>query len=168
MLWSSSAIASAASTATFCVSTVFVRSAMSCIFSSTNFASFCTYFTSSSPWIEYVCPKICTFTGALMVALCVKIAQTVRIQHVARSASRALVGVQHAAPQTATCQHSEREVKLTGAELRAEIFFEGRNNFSAATADLCFRKRCIAALKRHAHEQRIFPRRNILATEKIG
>ena len=26
-----------------------------------------TYFPSSSPWMEYTCPKICTFIGPLMV-----------------------------------------------------------------------------------------------------
>ena len=30
------------------------------------------------PWMEYVCPKICTFTGALMFPLCVKITQKLR------------------------------------------------------------------------------------------
>src|SRR5437762_2405849 len=141
MLRSSSAIASAASTATFCVSTVLVTSAMSCIFSSTYFASFCTYLPSSSPWMEYTCPKICTFIGALMFQDC--------------SAERSFA--EHLFNWSST-----------GAELRAKMFFECRNNFAAVIADLRFGQRRLAALERHAHQQRIFSGGNIFPAEKVS
>ena len=53
------------------------------------------------------------------------------------------------------------------AELRAELLFESGNNPAAEIGDLRVRERRFAALKRHAHEQRIFPRRNIFASKKI-
>ncbi len=54
-----------------------------------------------------------------------------------------------------------------GAELRAKIFFEGRNDFAAGIADLRFGESCFAALKRDSNEQRILSSGNILAAEKI-
>src|SRR5229473_1138781 len=65
------------------------------------------------------------------------------------------------------CPDTEIGGKLTRAELRANIFFEGGNNPAAEIADLRVRERRFAALKRHAHEERIFSRRNILAAKKI-
>src|SRR2546427_4323542 len=68
--------------------------------------------------------------------------------------------------QSANTQR-ERGVKLTGAELRAESFSEGRNNLSTVLADLRIRERRFAALERHAHEERIFSGGNIFPAEKI-
>src|SRR5260370_35901203 len=69
--------------------------------------------------------------------------------------------------QTSRSPDLEISAKLTRAELRARLLFEGGKNPAAEFANLCIRQRRFAALKRHAHEQRIFPCRNILAAEKI-
>src|SRR5258708_8811301 len=63
---------------------------------------------------------------------------------------------------------NERRENLTGAELRAKSFFERGNNFSAEIGDLRVRQRCVAALERYAHEQRIFSGGNILSAKEIG
>src|SRR5207302_11314028 len=114
---------------------------MSCIFSSSYFASFFTYFPSSSPWMEYTCPKICTFIGALMYQDC------------------------SAEPSFAEYFFNWSS---TGAELRAQIFFERGNKFAAVLADLRFCQRRLAALERDAHQQRIFSGRNIFPAEKVS
>src|SRR5258708_2453653 len=61
-----------------------------------------------------------------------------------------------------------RNISSTGAQLRAKSFLEGSNNFSAEIGDLRVRQRCVAALERYAHEQRIFSGGNILAAKEIG
>src|SRR6266567_510427 len=60
-----------------------------------------------------------------------------------------------------------RNVSSTGAELRAKMFLQGGNNFRGSVTDLRIGQRRFAALKRNAHEQRIFSGRNIRATKKI-
>src|SRR6266849_1255329 len=60
-----------------------------------------------------------------------------------------------------------RNISSAGAELRAELLFEGGNNSAAEIADLRVHERRFAALKRHAHEQRIFSGRNIFPAKKI-
>ena len=45
------------------------------------------------------------------------------------------------------------EAFLLRAELRAEIFFEGSNDFAAEIRNLRFCQRRFAALERYAHEQ---------------
>src|SRR4029077_302020 len=126
---------------------------MARIFSSTKAASFWTYSSSRSPRMAYDCPKICTFTGALMVVFPVGLAPRYHIQR--------------GTAWHARCNRDlpPRKQGLACAELRAKIFFEAGDDFCGKIVDLRVSERGFAALKRYAHEQGVFSRRHVFSAE---
>jgi hypothetical protein len=66
------------------------------------------------------------------------------------------------------CDAEEATRNSAGAELCAKMFFERGNDPATEIAGLRVGQSCFAALKRHAHEQRVFSRRNIFPAEKVS
>jgi hypothetical protein len=115
--------------------------------------------------MAYTCPKICTFTGPLMVMFPVGLAQRYHIQKGTTCQVGRAVWMNETPPTEEGGWVPLAKGGLARAELRPDCFFEGADDSCGKIIDLRVGERGFMALKRHAHEQRIFSRGHVFPAE---